>query len=280
MSAATDDRSGSERSSTRSPPTSTSTSTTSSSAAARSASRSTRRPGRRRASTSTSIALATRLISRELDHDDPMPGHYTLEVTQPGLERTLRTPAHFQREVGKTVALRLATSPPTQRRLARRRSVAADDHTATVPARRCRGARRAHRRRTTRSTGPRPCSCGARAQARQAAAHQKRTTAASDEQRGSRHEQSRHDRSDPHARPGEEHLRGRPAARARRRPGDRPTSAAPAPPTRSSSRSTPTRWSSPSSPTTSTRTATGSTSATTRRRRKSSAASPPRRSAR
>ena len=44
-----------------------------------------------------------------------------------------------------------------------------------------------------------------------------------------------------------------------------PTSAAPAPPTRSSSRSTPRRWSSRSSPTTSTRTATGSTSATTRR---------------
>ena len=39
------------------------------------------------------IALATRLISRELDHEDPVPGHYTLEVSSPGLERTLRTPA-------------------------------------------------------------------------------------------------------------------------------------------------------------------------------------------
>ncbi len=37
---------------------------------------------------------------RDFDHDDPMPGSYTLEVTSPGLERTLRTPAHFQREVG------------------------------------------------------------------------------------------------------------------------------------------------------------------------------------
>jgi ribosome maturation factor RimP len=53
------------------------------------------------------LALATRLISRELDHHDPVPGHYTLEVTSPGLERTLRTPAHFARELGKTVALRL-----------------------------------------------------------------------------------------------------------------------------------------------------------------------------
>ncbi len=53
------------------------------------------------------ISLVTRMISRDFDHDDPMPGSYTLEVTSPGLERTLRTPAHFQRELGKTVAFRL-----------------------------------------------------------------------------------------------------------------------------------------------------------------------------
>ena len=38
------------------------------------------------------IALATRLISRELDHSDPIPGRYTLEVGSPGLERPLRRP--------------------------------------------------------------------------------------------------------------------------------------------------------------------------------------------
>jgi len=53
------------------------------------------------------LSLATRLISRELDHADPIPGHYTLEVTSPGLERTLRTPAHFTRSVGSEVAVRL-----------------------------------------------------------------------------------------------------------------------------------------------------------------------------
>jgi ribosome maturation factor RimP len=63
------------------------------------------------------IALVTRMISRDFDHDDPMPGHYNLEVTSPGLERTLRTPAHFQREVGKTVALRLRDSANSERRL-------------------------------------------------------------------------------------------------------------------------------------------------------------------
>ncbi|MEX0846866.1 MAG: ribosome maturation factor RimP [Ilumatobacteraceae bacterium] len=54
-----------------------------------------------------SIALLTRMISRDFDHEDPMAGSYTLEVTSPGLERTLRTPAHYQREIGKTVAFRL-----------------------------------------------------------------------------------------------------------------------------------------------------------------------------
>jgi len=53
------------------------------------------------------LAQCTRLVSRELDHSDPIPGHYTLEVSSPGLERALRTPRHFQREVGKTVNIRL-----------------------------------------------------------------------------------------------------------------------------------------------------------------------------
>ena len=54
------------------------------------------------------LSLATRLISREIDHEDPVPGSFTLEVTSPGLERTLRTPAHFLREVGKEITLRLS----------------------------------------------------------------------------------------------------------------------------------------------------------------------------
>ncbi len=41
------------------------------------------------------LALATRLISREMDHQDPIPGKYTLEITTPGVERTLRLPQHF-----------------------------------------------------------------------------------------------------------------------------------------------------------------------------------------
>jgi ribosome maturation factor RimP len=77
------------------------------------------------------ISLATRLISRDLDHHDPLPGHYTLEVTSPGLERSLRLPAHFQREIGKVVAIRLRDTANEDRRV-HGVLVAADDRGATV----------------------------------------------------------------------------------------------------------------------------------------------------
>lgn len=77
------------------------------------------------------LALATRLIGRELDHDDPVPGSYTLEVTSPGVERSLRTPAHFQREIGKTVTVRLADVTAAERRI-EGVLVAADERTATI----------------------------------------------------------------------------------------------------------------------------------------------------
>lgn len=77
------------------------------------------------------ISLLTRMISRDFDHDDPMPGAYTLEVTSPGLERTLRTPVHFQREIGKTVALRLRDVVQGDRRV-QGTLVAADESQATI----------------------------------------------------------------------------------------------------------------------------------------------------
>jgi ribosome maturation factor RimP len=63
------------------------------------------------------IALATRVVSRELDHADPIPGRYTLEVTSPGLERHLRTPAHFQAAVGSVVAVRTQPGVDGERRV-------------------------------------------------------------------------------------------------------------------------------------------------------------------
>ena len=77
------------------------------------------------------LALASRLISKELDAADPIPGHYTLEVSSPGLERSLRAPRHFRREVGKVVAVRLKDVGNAERRL-RGELVAAEDEQVTV----------------------------------------------------------------------------------------------------------------------------------------------------
>jgi len=64
------------------------------------------------------IALVTRLLGRELDHDEnAVPGRFTLEVSSPGLERTLRTPAHFARETGKEVNVRLREQLDGRRRV-------------------------------------------------------------------------------------------------------------------------------------------------------------------
>jgi ribosome maturation factor RimP len=64
------------------------------------------------------IALATRLISREFDHSDPITGRYTLEVSSPGLERNLRTPDHFQRVIGWNVNVRTLPTVEGDRRVA------------------------------------------------------------------------------------------------------------------------------------------------------------------
>jgi ribosome maturation factor RimP len=63
---------------------------------------------------------ASRQVSAVLDAEDPIPGHYTLEVSSPGIERPLRTTAHFAAAVGKKVKLELATplagtEPPRKR---------------------------------------------------------------------------------------------------------------------------------------------------------------------
>jgi len=88
-------------------------------------------PGSAASITLDQLALATRLLNRELDHADPVPGKYTLEVTSPGVERTLRLPSHFRREIGKTVNVRLADVAAEQRRI-EGVLVAADDRTATI----------------------------------------------------------------------------------------------------------------------------------------------------
>jgi ribosome maturation factor RimP len=52
------------------------------------------------------VADVSEELSRGLDLKDPIPGRYTLEVSSPGLERTLKTPEHFRLSVGKSVVLK------------------------------------------------------------------------------------------------------------------------------------------------------------------------------
>jgi ribosome maturation factor RimP len=63
------------------------------------------------------LTQANRVVSSLLDEHDPFPGHYTLEVSSPGVERTLRTPAHFARAVGEKVTVKTRPQVPGDRRL-------------------------------------------------------------------------------------------------------------------------------------------------------------------
>jgi ribosome maturation factor RimP len=62
------------------------------------------------------ITPLTRAISRALDEADPIDGRFTLEVSSPGLERTLRTPAHFQGAVGLVVTVKTTPAAGGDRR--------------------------------------------------------------------------------------------------------------------------------------------------------------------
>ena len=88
-------------------------------------------PGQESGVSLESIALVTRLLGRELDHTDPVPGRYTLEISSPGLERNLRRESHYIREVGKTIAVRLHSAIDGTRRF-QGVLLAADATTITV----------------------------------------------------------------------------------------------------------------------------------------------------
>ncbi len=52
------------------------------------------------------ISDTSERLSRRLDLEDFGPRGYALEVSSPGLERTLRTPRHFERSVGQRVKVK------------------------------------------------------------------------------------------------------------------------------------------------------------------------------
>lgn len=58
----------------------------------------------------------SREISALLDVEDPIPTAYTLEVSSPGLDRVLRTGAHFARFVGSRVSVELKVPRDGRRR--------------------------------------------------------------------------------------------------------------------------------------------------------------------
>ena len=78
-----------------------------------------------------SLAAATRAISRLMDELDPIDGAYTLEVSSPGLERPLRTPAHFARAVGAEVVVKTVAGTEGERRFTGV-VASADDATVTI----------------------------------------------------------------------------------------------------------------------------------------------------
>jgi len=81
------------------------------------------------------VSEATLVVSDALDHNDPVPGRYTLEVSSPGVERPLRTPEHFRRFVGTSVAVKTRPAVEGDRRLEGTLE-AADDEGVVVAGRR------------------------------------------------------------------------------------------------------------------------------------------------
>jgi ribosome maturation factor RimP len=77
-----------------------------------------------------SLTTATKAVSRLMDELDPLDGAYTLEVSSPGLERPLRTPAHFARAVGSEVSVKTAAGSEGDRRFTG--TIAAADDTVVT----------------------------------------------------------------------------------------------------------------------------------------------------
>ena len=88
-------------------------------------------PGSGSGVTIESLSLVHRLLDKQLDQEGDLLTKIGLEVSSPGVERSLRRPEHFRREVGKVVAIRLSDVESADRRI-QGELVAADDTGATV----------------------------------------------------------------------------------------------------------------------------------------------------
>ena len=108
------------------------------------------------------LSTVTRDVSRLLDERDPVPGRYTLEVSSPGLERTLRTPTHFRRALGEKVTVKTVPGTEGDRRITGVLASADDDGVVVTvegddgPAERRLAYGEIERARTTFDWGPPP----------------------------------------------------------------------------------------------------------------------------
>jgi ribosome maturation factor RimP len=73
----------------------------------------------------------SRQVSAVLDVEDPVPGHYVLEVSSPGLDRKLTKPAHYRRYVGDDVRVQLRV-PVDGRKKFRGKLLAASEDTIQI----------------------------------------------------------------------------------------------------------------------------------------------------
>jgi ribosome maturation factor RimP len=76
------------------------------------------------------ITAVTQAVSPILDDAPELTGSFLLEVSSPGVERTLRTPAHYAGAVGETISVKVRTDTGTRR--LQGKLVASDDTTCTV----------------------------------------------------------------------------------------------------------------------------------------------------
>jgi ribosome maturation factor RimP len=61
-------------------------------------------------------ARVSHAVSQVLETQDPIKGHYTLEVSSPGFDRILRTRGHFERFVGERIFAELKVAVDGRRR--------------------------------------------------------------------------------------------------------------------------------------------------------------------
>jgi len=61
-------------------------------------------------------ANVSHAVSQVLESQDPIKGHYTLEVSSPGFDRILRTRAHFERFIGERIFAELKLPMDGRRR--------------------------------------------------------------------------------------------------------------------------------------------------------------------